>query len=384
MAADPRTGRVVRALCAWFADHRRDLPWRQTGPGGTRDPYHALVAETMLQQTQVARVIEKFEAFIAAFPTIAGLAEADEDRVLALWSGLGYYRRARNLHRAARDAVDRFGGLPESADELRSLPGVGRYTAGAIASIVHGRPEPIVDGNVTRVLLRLENRDLEPASSAAQRWCWGRAEQVVLAADRSRARGVGPAAVNEAMMELGATVCTPRNPSCDRCPVRTECRAFAAGSQHRIPRPKRAAAKKDLLVACLRVQDAQGRWLIEQRPKSGLWAGLWQPPAVESAEPIGREQLAERLASRVGIAASGLIAQDTFLWETSHRSVRFEVFVCNDPILAPSTGPTPKDTVRPGRRPRAWAARDELDSYATGSAQRRALFGAAAGTPALR
>src|SRR5690606_18237159 len=161
-------------LCRWFHDHAREMPWRIL----PRDPYHALVSEFMLQQTQVSRVLEKFPAFLARFPTLRHLARADEQDVLAAWSGLGYYRRARNLHAAARAIADRFDGrVPASADDLRSLPGVGRYTAGAVASIVFNQPVPIVDGNVARVLIRLEGRDL--AADEGQPWAWTRAAELV-------------------------------------------------------------------------------------------------------------------------------------------------------------------------------------------------------------
>lgn len=360
-----RDADLVRALCRWFEGARRDLPWRRTDAQGRRDPYRSLVSEIMLQQTQVSRAAEKFGPFIARFPTLGALADADESEVLAMWSGLGYYRRARGLHRAAREAVARFGALPTDAADLATLPGIGRYTAGAIASIVHDQPSPIVDGNVARVLLRLEGQPLERPSSEAERFCWSRAEELVQRAHRSRARGVSAGVFNEAMMELGALVCTPRNPACGRCPLRNRCRAFETGRQHEIPRPGVAAKKRDLHLACVRVRDGRGRLFVEQRPENGLWGGLWQPPTLETQ---GRATKA-RIAGHFGLASRSLIADDAFLWETSHRSVHFRVFRATHPPITSATGQ------RAGR----WVSPRELDGLALGSPQRRALLGSQSG-----
>jgi len=201
--------RRVRALERWFARHARDLPWRRRRTG-----YRALVAEVMLQQTQVSRVAERYVEFLRRFPTVRGLAEADEQEVLAAWQGLGYYRRARNLHAAARLIVaERGGRIPRTVDGLRQLPGVGRYTAGAIASIVYGAPAPIVDGNVQRVIARWDANDAPPADASTVAETWRRAEDLVGATAR-------PGVLNEALMELGATVCTPVNPMPRRRVVR--------------------------------------------------------------------------------------------------------------------------------------------------------------------
>ncbi|MEO1717302.1 MAG: A/G-specific adenine glycosylase [Planctomycetota bacterium] len=356
-----RDRRIVRALCAWFAEHRRDLPWREVGPGGRRDAYRSLVSEIMLQQTQVARVEEKFGPFLDRFPTVHDLAAAPIDDVLALWSGLGYYRRARNLHRCAQDIVKRFGEVPESAEDLETLPGVGRYTAGAVASIVFDAPAPIVDGNVTRVLLRLEGEDLDPKDAQTVVFCWSRADELVSTAARSRTPGVSPGVFNEATMELGALVCTPKTPGCDRCPLNGACVARRDGREHQIPRPKRAAAKRPLHMASLLVRDANGRFLVEQRPGTGLWAGIWQPPTLESDRPIRKSAVAKHF----GVASEALSRDDAKLeglvWETSHRTVHVSVY---------RSGSPPRNTSE-----RRWLTERELDRRALGSLQRRILFG---------
>jgi A/G-specific adenine glycosylase len=227
-----------------------------------------LVSELMLQQTQVATVIPYFERFIARFPTIRALADAPLDDVLRLWQGLGYYSRARNLQLAAKKAIADFRGeLPTSVDALLSLPGVGRYTAGAIASLAFGRRSPILDGNVTRVLCRLDRIDNDPRERETQNVLWSRAAEIL------PRKCVGE--FNSALMELGALICTPRTPQCLLCPVRERCAAFAAGLQEKIPAPRKAVKTPQVhrRVFCVR---HRGRYLIEQRPPKGRWAGLWQ------------------------------------------------------------------------------------------------------------
>ncbi len=361
MTAPDRDRRIVRTLCAWFAANRRDLPWRRPEPSGRRDAYRSLVSEIMLQQTQVARAAEKFGPFVERFPTVNDLAEASIDEVLALWSGLGYYRRARSLHRCAQEIVERFGAVPASAVDLQTLPGIGRYTAGAVASIVFDEPAPIVDGNVTRVLLRVEGRDIDPGSRESASFCWERAERLVRSAARSRAAGVSPGVFNEAMMELGALVCTPRSPGCDRCPLGTICVARQQGKQHAIPRPKRAGAKPTLHMACVVVRDPRGRLLVEQRPARGLWAGLWQPPTLESDRPIRKSAVADHF----GLASGGLCRDDgrnrQFVWATSHRTVRVAVY------RSPSAPA--------GAATQCWLSERQLARRALGSLQRRILLG---------
>ncbi|MHC4652819.1 MAG: A/G-specific adenine glycosylase [Planctomycetota bacterium] len=211
-----RDAEIVAALCAWFRREARDLPWRRRRTG-----YTALVSEAMLQQTQVARVVERYRAFVRRFPNVRRLAKAREQAVLAEWQGMGYYRRARNLHAAAKMIVGEFGGrVPRTADQLRTLPGVGRYTAASIASIVYGERTPLVDGNVQRVLARLDVKSGRAQDPQLVKWAWERTGQLVALAE-------SPGSLNEGLMELGAVVCTPRNPTCETCPV-AERDSFAA------------------------------------------------------------------------------------------------------------------------------------------------------------
>ncbi|MBI2761577.1 MAG: A/G-specific adenine glycosylase [Chloroflexi bacterium] len=330
-------GLTAARLARWFRVHARPLPWRAE----PRNPYHALVSEAMLQQTQVSRVVVYFERFIARFPTVADLARADKREVLALWSGLGYYRRARSLHGAAREIVARFGGsVPRGASELITLPGIGRYTAGSIASIVSGEREPIVDGNVMRVLLRLNGRDLDPAAKTTVAWAWKRAEQLVRAAAPD---DVG--AFNEGLMELGATVCLPppASPRCEACPLREVCAARAKGTQGRIPRAKAARTPSVVRCAAVVITDARGRVLLEQRPPGGMWASMWQCPTLESARRAGGADVPSARATAAPAPGSFTVADiaafarlrgatgtprrvGAFTHKTTHRTVRFTVY----------------------------------------------------------
>ncbi len=263
-----------RRLLDWYAGARRDLPWRRT-----RDPYAIWVSEAMLQQTRVALVAPYWERFLARFPDVAALAGAADDDLLAAWSGLGYYRRARSLRAAARRIRDEHGGrFPRSADALRALPGIGPYTAGAVLSIAFDAPEPLVDGNVARVLSRLFALDAPPESAAAKRALWTLAARLVPEPGPERDRG--PGAWNQALMELGALVCAPREPRCDACPVRASCAALAAGLTAQLPRPARRAEPLDVALDVLLVVAA-GRVLALRRPETGRMAGLFECPTRE-------------------------------------------------------------------------------------------------------
>ena len=260
-------------LPGWYAASRRDLPWRRT-----RDPYFIWVSEIMLQQTRVAVVIDRFEAFVRRFPTVGALARAPEQDVLALWSGLGYYRRARMLHQAAQFvAAHRRGKLPETADELRELPGVGAYTAAAIASIAHGEPVAVVDGNVERVIFRLAGWDeAEGKGGAALRKKIAELAFQLLDPEQ-------PGEWNQAMMELGATVCLPRNPQCLVCPVAEGCKT--RGEHKTAPRaPMVSRAVGHALVVRAATRGAQ-RVLLEKRPATEtVMPGMWQLPVLREAE----------------------------------------------------------------------------------------------------
>ncbi len=256
-------------LLAWYRDNARVLPWR----GEPRDPYRVLVSELMLQQTQVDRVRPRFEAFIAAFPDLAALAAASEEAVLAAWSGLGYYRRARMLHRLAREVAAGTGTLPGCAAELAELPGVGPYTAAAVASLAFGEAVPVLDGNVQRVAARFLAFGGDPRSAdgreALLRWL------------RPLVEEGPPGLVNEALMELGATVCRPVSPHCGRCPLAVGCRARAEGRQERIPPPRRRRSEQVLSWAAACCVDAEGRWLVRQVCEGPILRGLWLPPIAE-------------------------------------------------------------------------------------------------------
>ena len=348
-AAELNPAPLARAIEAWFRLARRELPWRPASLDQPRDPYHCLVSELMLQQTQVSRVRERYARFIERFPTPHALARADEAEVLALWSGLGYYRRARLLHSAAKAIVDNHGGrFPSEPDQIRALPGVGRYTAGSIASLAFGARAPIVDGNVARVLLRVCADDAPPAQTRTQKRLWSQARALVDAA-------ACPGVLNEGLMELGATVCTPRSPSCDTCPLRAMCASSAQGRQHEIPTPKPAATQKPLYCDAVRIRDARGRYLIERRPREGLWGGLHQAPTLESGSRHARR--AELLA---WIGATELTPGERFTHQTTHRRVSFRVWQCA-PVRGMKTGH------------RTWATRSRLRELALSSPQRRIL-----------
>jgi A/G-specific adenine glycosylase len=257
---------IRAALLAHYDLHARDLPWRRT-----RDPYAIWVSEIMLQQTRVDTVLRYYDRFLERFPDLPSLAAAEEDAVLAAWSGLGYYRRARLLHAGVREVVAQYGGrVPADADARRSLPGIGRYTAGAIGSIAFDRPEPLVDGNVARVFARLFGIDTPIARADSQARLWQLAEQLV--------QGERPGALNQALMELGATVCSKAAPSCSACPVAKACVARAQGRVNALPVVTKKTPPQLRELVALLIRDARGERLVLSRSSDGLFAGLWNLP----------------------------------------------------------------------------------------------------------
>lgn len=285
---DAQTARRLRApILRWYRRAKRDLPWRRTS-----DPYAIWVSEVMLQQTTVAAVIPYWERFLSRFPDTASLAAGREDDVLALWSGLGYYSRARSLHRGAIAVMEHHGGrLPDDAEALIRLPGIGRYTAGAIASVAFGREAPVVDGNVKRVLARLFA--IRGRGSAAEKSYWAIAQALV--------RGASPGDWNQALMELGATVCTPRAPRCGSCPAAGSCRALALLRPEAFPpRTKRSAAR--VVPVAVAWIERRGRVLLARHRPDGLLRGEWDLPAVR----IRLRDTAARTVSRELLAAHGL------------------------------------------------------------------------------
>ncbi len=251
-------------LLDFFDESARDLPWRRTA-----DPFHIWVSEVMLQQTRVDTVVPYYERWVSRFPTVRTFADTDLDEVLPLWEGLGYYSRVRNLHRAAQLVRDQHDGVvPNTLTDLRALPGVGAYTAGAVASIAFGTVTPVVDGNVRRVFSRLFD---EGQPSEEQLWEW--ADRLL---DPER-----PGDHNQALMELGAMVCTPREPSCEDCPVSTDCLALQQGTVDQRPAPKKRRAPREARFVSLVLWTPAGRTLLARRPDRGLLARLWEFPTVE-------------------------------------------------------------------------------------------------------
>ena len=257
-----------RELLLWFDSHARDLPWRRSA-----DPYHIWVSEIMLQQTRVTAVLDYYARFLALFPSVAALAEAREPDVLAAWSGLGYYRRAKLMHKAAQVVVrEHHGALPHTAEELRKLPGIGEYTSSAIASIAFGEPVAVVDGNVERVLLRIFPEDEKAAAQA--KWLRGRAASLL---DPQR-----PGDFNQSMMELGATICLPQRPLCLHCPVQPFCKTRG---EHQAPPPKKMRSRQIAYALVRRDRPGPTQVLLQRRPLStSLMPGMWELPEVVTEE----------------------------------------------------------------------------------------------------
>jgi len=336
-------------LLRWYDGAKRDLPWRKT-----RDPYAIWISETMLQQTRVDTVIPYYERFLARFPDVHTLATADQDDVFGEWAGLGYYSRARNLQAAARAIVDLHGGdLPEDVEGLRSLPGIGRYTAGALASIAFDRCEALVDGNVARVLTRLLGIRDDVKSPAIQARLWDEAGLLVV--------GERPGDLNQALMELGATVCTPRSPSCDACPWKRRCDARRVGDAESLPvKPAKKQPRSMIAAAAwLRRPDSLeplrsapstqstesaestgsalsvssgprgGRILAVRRPPGGLMGGLWELPGGEcqrGEKPV--DALQRSLRTTLGLELDRIDLVGSITHAFSHRSLRLHVFCC--------------------------------------------------------
>jgi A/G-specific adenine glycosylase len=268
---------MAAALIAWHAHHgRHDLPWQHEPT-----PYRVWVSEIMLQQTQVATVIGYYERFMRRFPDLESLAAAPLDEVLHLWSGLGYYSRARNLRRSAQRVISEHGGeLPDDVDMLAELPGIGRSTAAAIVALAFGRRASILDGNVKRVLARYFAIDGSPGDSVTERQLWRRAEQCTPQSEF--------AVYTQAIMDFGATLCTRREPLCMHCPLREDCAARRLGRVHELPAARVRRARPTRRVFMLLAVDSDGQVLLQRRPPQGIWGGLWTPPQFEHAEAAMR------------------------------------------------------------------------------------------------
>lgn len=337
-----------QALLTWFDQHARDLPFRHT-----RDPYAIWVSEVMLQQTRVETVIPYYKRFMARFPTANDLAAADEDEVMSLWSGLGYYRRARLLHRGVKEVSTHYGGqVPASAEARRQLPGIGRYTAGAIGSIAFDQPEPIVDGNVARVFSRLYGIDTPLGQSVTERKLWEAAEALV--------QGPRPGTLNQALMELGATVCVKSRPLCDRCPIASDCYARAEGQTANlpVPRQRRAPRKVELIALAALSNDGQHVWLT--RGDGTLFGGLWNLPMLEGSDSTAAQTLLEQTGLRGQLPAE---PSAHFTHILTHR--RLEVALFAVPVQGQ---PRASASLRVQR-----AKTTELDSLGVSSLTRKAL-----------
>jgi A/G-specific adenine glycosylase len=363
-------------LLGWYRLHRRELPWRDE-----RDPYLIWVSEVMLQQTQVATVIDYYLRWLNRFPTLDDLAQASLEEVLEMWSGLGYYRRARFLHESSRRVAAEMGGrLPSAAGELKKLKGIGAYTAGAIASIAFGRPEPVVDGNVERVLSRLRAVEGDPKSGANQKIFWRLAARLVDPEE--------PGDFNQALMELGATVCTPQNPSCELCPVRQFCAAHELGAAGEFPATTKRARQRPVSVrSAVVVREGEGgdEFLLVKRPADGLLGGLWEFPSTEAPARADAEEssrmLHDYLGERFGLGRDGRIearALGGFVHHFSHIRMSIEAEVwrmgVGESIDEPEQ-PVDEQSAQKQQvaQPVKWVAEDAVDSVAMSAAMRKVM-----------
>ena len=357
--------KTEKALLAWFDRHKRDLPWRKS-----RDPYLIWVSEIMLQQTQVSTVRPYFERWIRKYPNISELARASEDEVLKAWEGLGYYSRARNLVTGARYVIKNHAGrLPQNSHDLRQVPGIGRYTAGAIASIAFGQPEPALDGNVMRVLCRLWDLKGDPRRAPLLEVLWWLARQLVTDTDAAR--------LNESLMELGALVCTPQTPKCSGCPLRGQCLAFQNG---RVERPQVARRPSELRKKVQIVLARRGSsqvLLLKQDRSAAHWANLWTFPYFEvTATDRGFSKARDWLTTQIECKTS----EGALVSEGKYSVTRYRIaFVAVEMrVTLPHSQPLPPDYV--------WAHYNQLHRLAMPAPHRRLAnehFGRASGSPKI-
>jgi A/G-specific adenine glycosylase len=345
------TSRLSGFLLSWYAENERDIPWRDC-----KDPYLIWVSEIMLQQTRVETVIPYYMRWIEQFPDTASLAAASQQAVLVAWEGLGYYNRARNLHRAAQIVVSEHNGeVPREVEQLRKLPGVGRYTAGAIASIAFGQDEPVLDGNVSRVLARVYNLSLPLKSREAEEFLWERARENLPAGQAGD--------YNQALMDLGATICTPREPACTICPLSALCQASQLGLQDERPvvLTKPTLPHYQVTAAVITRQD---QVLITRRPQNGLLGGMWEFPGgkVQPGEDLTaclQREICEELNAEIEVGS----ALGTYRHAYTHFRVTLHAFACR---LKNGAQPTPVqvDDLR-------WVELDELQDYPMGKIDRQ-------------
>jgi A/G-specific adenine glycosylase len=348
---------LARALLGWIAHERRDFPWRRR-----RDPYTVWISEIMLQQTQASTVVPYYERWIQQFPDVSILAAAPLDAVLKAWEGLGYYARARNIHRAAGIIVAQHSGrIPSDMKGLLALPGIGRYTAGAILSLSYGQAAPVLDGNVRRLLARVDDVAEDPTSPSGERLLWDRAGALVQTVP-SRSAGD----LNEAMMELGATVCTPRRPDCPICPLRDHCVAYALGVQDARPviAPKPPVPRYDAVAALITHEDGH-RHLMVRRPYEGLLGGLWGfPNALVGPERSSREQLPESMRELLGIQVEAGQRLAVIRHAYTHFRIVLEVLECTLVAGEPRAGHYPEV---------AWAGASEMRALALAATDKKII-----------
>jgi A/G-specific adenine glycosylase len=358
--SDPAWVEAVRArLVGWYVEARRELPWRRS-----RDPYRILVSEMMLVQTTVAAVIPYFERFLAAFPDVRALAVASEAQVLKAWEGLGYYRRARQLHAAARQIVEDNGGIfPEDSEAIRNLPGVGRYVAGAILSFAFDQPEPIVEANSQRVLARVFAIDGELSLATTRERIWSAAGALV--------PSDGAGQFNQALIELGALVCTPREPSCLICPLSSLCHGRRLGIHERLPVTAAKSPPLEVKEAAVIVRRGRGVLIVERTP-GGLWDQFWEFPTIhlEGANPAGRPtatvaDLAAAVSRLTGIEPRIGPPIKTFKYSVTKHRVELSAHV--------GTASRGKANPGPGLVDARWVAPDELSTYTFSSAGRKLI-----------
>ncbi|MCB9452908.1 MAG: A/G-specific adenine glycosylase [Anaerolineaceae bacterium] len=340
----------AQSLLDWYDQRAAALPWRST-----HEVYRIWLSEVMLQQTQVETVIPYYDRFLTAFPTLEALAAAPLDAVLKLWEGLGYYSRARNLHKAAQVVVNQYQGVfPATAEGLQALPGIGRYTAGAIASIAYGEITPVLDGNVIRVFARLTDLEADVTQGTVKDDLWALAARW-MPSER-------PGDYNQALMELGRTVCKPRNPLCETCPIHAHCAAFEHGTQTERPVKKPRAVSPHYDVTAGLIWNDQGKLLIAQRPAEGLLGGLWEFPGgkVEAGESLPaclQRELREELAIEVEVGQLFTVVRHAF----THFKITLHAFTCRYVAGPPQTL---------GVQAWAWVKPDALAAYSFGKADR--------------
>ena len=360
---NPNPTTLVPPLLSWFARAARDLPWRRT-----LDPYGIWISEIMLQQTQVKTVIPYWERWIGELPMIASLARAKPAKVLKLWEGLGYYTRARNLQKAAQQILEKHSGkFPRNFEDIIALPGIGRYTAGAISSIAFNQPTPILDGNVIRVLTRLFGIADDPRAKETNARLWSLAQELVTSAARlpepalpGGFRSAGSCSLlNQALMELGATVCTPKQPRCDKCPVRSNCSALRSSDAESFPRMAPRVPATPLMFAAALV-ERNGHWIVRQRPPGVVNAHLWEFPNVQLG--AGENDSLRHLRKAFGLAGRKLDHFQT----VRHSITRYRITLDAYAVSLP-------DSAAPARLTGEWLPLSTLEQLPFTAAHRRLL-----------